>query len=514
MKAGVERNAEVRLGGWSWDAETGEELRVGAGLAEPYGVAWCAVEYFESSGAILRLLLRDHPPGAALHNGRALLHHAILCANPAAVDVLLESGADPESPVWTSSGATFRPIHMAARLGRPEILLRLVGAGCDVNSRTDSGDTALVLSAKHRQGECLRLLAAAGADLGLVNSARVSAASAAASDQWTNGFEQSVLAVFHSGKIPCSSDRSVFSPLLFASRTGDVRALQVILKQPEVDLDEQDDEGHTAVMIAAREGHVEAFRVLVFAGADVKLCNNSGETAITLSQLNKEKRDLFEEVMLEFTLEKGAAGGFCALHCAARRGDYAAARLLTSRGYNVNLPDGDGYTPLMMAAREGHGPLCQLLISAGALCDVKTSRGETALSLARRHEGNAAEEVILDELSRVLVLGGAPVKKHTKCGRGSPHGKVARMVAGEGVLRWGKGSRRNVVCREAAVGASPSFLRNRRGKADAAEPGIFRVVTTGGREIHFACGAGGDEAARLWVRGIGLLSSGRSEKTV
>ena len=77
------------------------------------------------------------------------------------------------------------------------------------------------------------------------------------------------------------------------------------------------------------EVHSEAFRLLVYAGADVKLCNKSGDTAITLSEFN-QNRDLFEKVMLEFALEKGNrnGGGFYALHCAARRGDLDAVRLL------------------------------------------------------------------------------------------------------------------------------------------------------------------------------------------
>ncbi|BAF15076.2 Os04g0490300, partial [Oryza sativa Japonica Group] len=112
------------------------------------------------------------------------------------------------------------------------------------------------------------------------------------------------------------------------------------------------------------------------------------------------------------------------------------------------------------------------------------------------------EDVIMDELGRQLVLGGAHVKKHTKCGRGKPHGKSLRMVAAAGVLRWGGSGRRNVVCREAELGGSSAFQlhRQRRG-CDAYEPGLFRVATATGREVHFVC-QGGEEEAELWVRGI------------
>ncbi|KAJ6949311.1 ankyrin-3 [Populus alba x Populus x berolinensis] len=506
LKAGAKTDFKVRLGAWSWDATTGEEFRVGAGLAEPYAITWCAVEYFEITGTILRMLLQHLSPDTP-HHGRTLLHHAILCGNAAAVNVLLSSGANVEASVKTQK-TEFRPVHMAARLGSSKTLQCLIDSGCDINSRTDSGDTALMISAKYKQEDCLRILAMAGADFGLVNTAGLSATSFAGSNQWSLGIQQIILEVIRAGKIPKSSSASVFSSLIFVAQAGDIEALKALIKWGEVDVDYQDDNGFSAVMFAALNGHVEVFRLLVYAGADVKLCNKAGETAITLSELN-QNHDLFEKVMLEFALQMGNrnAGGFYALHCAARRGDVEAVKLLISKGYDVNVPDGDGYTPLMLAAREGHGSMCELLISHGARCEIKNARGETALSLARRHVGvkNEAEQVILDELACKLVLGGSQVLKHTKRGSGVPHGKEIKMIGEAGVLRWGKSSRRNVICREAEAGPSPTFRRNRRRRGDGDVPGLFRVLTTKNKEVHFVCD-GGLEMAELWVRGIQLVS--------
>ncbi|KAF8715166.1 hypothetical protein HU200_027721 [Digitaria exilis] len=512
LQAGVKRDTKVRLGAWSWDTATGEELRVGAGLAEPYDAIWCAVEYYESTGSILRMLLQNGYTLSSTHLGRTLLHHAILCGSAGAVQTLLASGADSEAPVKTSRSNRSRPVHLAARLGQPEILQTLVDKGCDVDVRAEAGDTAAILCSRHKHDDCLRVLVAAGADMALLNSAGESAEAAASSAGWKSGFEGAVLAVIWSATIPRSSDRNVFSPLMFAARCGEAAAaaaaMEVLLAQPDMDMDEQDLDGWSPVMAAAKAGNVEAFRALVFAGANVKLSNRRGETAIGLAQQSR-KRDLFEQVMLEFTLEKGIpGGGFYALHCASRRGDAAAVRHLlattttTGGGCDVNIPDGEGYTPLMLAAREGHAGVCELLISYGARCDLKTSRGETALSLARA-AFNKAEDVIMDELGRQVVLQGARVRKHTKGGRGKLHGKSLRMVAAAGVLRWGGGwwSRRNVICREAEVGGSSAFQRHRQRKGDAYEPGLFRVVTATGREVHFVC-QGGEEAAELWVRGI------------
>ncbi|KAJ7974773.1 Ankyrin [Quillaja saponaria] len=392
LQTGAKVDISVRLGAWSWDTCTGEECRVGAGLGEPYTITWCAVEYFEMSGAILRMLLQHLSPNTPLY-GRTLLHHAILC---------------------------------------------------------DAGETALMISAKYKHKKCLKVLMMAGADFGLVNVAGESVGSIAGSNRWSLGFQQSVLDVLKGGRIPRSSNISVFSPLVFAAHAGDAEALKAVIGSGEFNLDQQDGNGFSVVMVTAMKGHVEAFRLLVYAGADVKLCNKSGQNAITLSESN-QNHELFEK------------------------------------------------------AREGHESTCQLLISHGAHCNVKNARGETALQLARKSK-NGAESVILDELARKLVLGGAYVQKHTKGGRGSPHRKEIRMVGSAGVLRWGKSSRRNVMCREAELGPSLAFRKYRRNKGDADEPGVFRVVTTKNKEMHFVCNGGGFEAAELWVRGIKLVT--------
>ncbi|CAK9137323.1 unnamed protein product [Ilex paraguariensis] len=506
QKHGARTDTKVRLGAWSWDTATGEEFRVGAGLSEPYSITWCAVEYFEASGTILRLLLQHLSPNIP-HLGRTIIHHAVLCGNARAVEVLLNSGADVELPIETTKGTEFRAMHMAARLNLAEVLQYIINAGCNLNSRTESGETALMICARFKCKECLKVLASAGANFGLVNLAGQSVISIAGLVWWTLGFQQAVLDVIRAGKVVQSSSAKILSPLMFVTRVNDIEALEVLTKQPHINLDEQDENGFSAVMVAAAGGHVEAFRVLVYAEADVQLLNKYGDTAISLSEAN-QKSDAFEQVMLEYSLAKGKhdSGGFCALHRAARRGDLDSVCTLTRAGCDVNVLDCDGYTPLMLAARGGHRKICELLISCGARCEIQNARHETALFLARKNGvGNDAECVILDELARRLVLGGAFVKKHTKKGKGTPHGKVLKMVGAAGVLRWGKSSKRNVICKGAEVGPSSAFRWNRRRKFDADEPGVFRVITTKTMEVHFVC-EGGIEMAQLWVRGIRLVT--------
>ncbi|PON82811.1 Transmembrane protein [Trema orientale] len=504
LQAGVRTDIKVNLGAWSWDMDTGEDFRVGAGLAEAYSVTWCAVEYFEASGAILSMLLQHLSPNTP-HLGRTLIHHAILCNNVKAVEVLLNCGADVEAPTMTTSKIDLRPIHLAARLGSPQILQHLIKAGCNVNSVTGHGDTALMICARYKREECLKILAAAGADFGLVNSTGLSTGSIAESTKWTLGFQQAVLDVIRNGVVVQSTNKAIFSPLMFVTRANDNESLKKLIEKADIDLDEQDENGFSAAMIASAAGELEAFRLLVYAGADMKLRNKHGETALKLSEANQNSLE-FEKLMLKHSLETTHKSPcrFYSLHQAARRGDFDYVRVLASKGCDVNAIDDDnGYTPLMLAARGGHAKLCELLISFGAKCDVENDKRETAHSLARNK--NDVVQVIKDGLARELVLSGARVKKHTKCGKGSPHSKVLRMVGAVGVLRWGKSNRRNVICKGGDVGPSETFRWNRRRRFDTDEPGLFHVVTTKNKEVHFVC-EGGVEMAELWVRGIKLVT--------
>ncbi|CAA0820130.1 Unknown protein [Striga hermonthica] len=501
MRAGVSTDVNVQLGAWSWDIATGEEFRVGAGMAEPYPLTWCAVEYFEATGSILQILL-EHTSLDTPHNGRTLLHHAVLCNNNGAVKTLVKCGVDLETPVRTIRNNDFRAIHMATRLGLPTILQTLIDSGCDLNSRTENGETALMISVRNKREDCLQVLAKAGADFGLVSKNCESVCSIARSNRWYIGFQNALLKVIREGTVPVSTNSDVFASLLFVAESGDVVGLKALMgSSDDIELDEQDGRGFSAVMVAAKEGHVDAFRSLVYAGADVRLCNKSGESAMTLSK----NRFAFEKVMLEFALEKGnriGGGGFYALHCAARCGDLDAVKLLTSKGYDVNASDGDGYTPLMLAAKEANAEMCRLLLlSCGARVGMKNAKGESALSLVKETLNKEAENEILNALGRETVLSGSHVQKHTKGGKGAPHGKFLKMVGSEGILSWGKSSCRNVICQEAEVGPSESFVRNKGRKGD----GMFHVRTSKDKEVHFVVD-GGKEMAELWVRGIRVVT--------
>ncbi|KAL5055986.1 hypothetical protein RYX36_036668, partial [Vicia faba] len=412
LQVGVRLDIKVKLGAWSWETDTGEEFRVGVGLAEPFPITWCAVEYFESTGTILNMLLHHLSPNS-FHMGRTLLHHTIICNNERALNVLLNNGVDTELALQTTEEETnLYPIHMAARLGLCNILQCLINGNCNLDSQTKLGDTALMVCTRYKHEKCLRVLVSSGADLGIVNSFGHCATSTATSIHWTKEYQKAVLDIIRARKVVKSSNASRFSSLLFVTHANDIEALKKVVENRNINLDEQNESGFSAVMISASEGSVEAFKLFLHAGADVtNLKNKDGLTTLDIIDLKQNGED-GHKVMFEYALKKGCLNISTlaeanTLHRAACYGDInMVEKLLKEGNYDVNGFDENGYTPLMLAARESNGEMCGLLISHGAKCDIKNERHETTLLLAREKnlKGNDAENVIMDELARRVVL--------------------------------------------------------------------------------------------------------------
>eukprot|EP00250_Pteridium_aquilinum_P017277 c23544_g1_i3 orf=333-2561(+) len=503
LEAGARTDCKARLGAWSWDSSSEEVLRVGAGMAEPFDATWCAIEYWETTGSILRMVLEHVSVNSELQ-GRSLLCHAVLCGNDEAAQELLRKGANVEYCICTDDGAQFRPIHLASKKGFLSVLKVLILHGCDLNARTEKGETAIMLCAIHGHQECFCELLHAGADFAATNKAGQSVIDVAKDTSQDRFVYQTLCNTILSGKKLYSSDLQVFSPLHFVAHHGNAEVIRKQIERKDVDIDQQDKFGFSAAMIAAQAGHIEVFKVLIFAGAHIGLKNTKGDTAMKLAGEHGNKEQC-EKVVCDAILTGVLKGAdFNEIHFAAKKGNCELLAHLLKHGHSISSLDGEGYTPLMVCVREGHAEACKFLLSQGADCYFANPVGETALSLARKNASKVVEEVIIDHLARRVVLAGGPLSKHTKQGKGAPHMKSVKLLK-SGVLSWGASKKRNIVCMEACVGASQEFQENRKNRnAGKAEVYTFRVVSTSGREVHFDATA--SFSAELWARGINLVA--------
>jgi hypothetical protein len=151
--------------------------------------------------------------------------------------------------------------------------------------------------------------------------------------------------------------------LIEAVQDGNAAGVKALL-QIGADFNEQDEQGRSALMLAACHGYTEIARLLLAEGADANGCRSNGMTPLMY----------------------------------AANGNHAeTARLLVESGADVNAADDSNWTALHHAAQFTDGAeIMRLLIERGARTGVMTTDGDTAMSIAQaRNCGNHGETVQL-----------------------------------------------------------------------------------------------------------------------
>lgn len=112
---------------------------------------------------VARLLHEGADVDAARGDGLTVLHVAAQSGQEGVVEMLLQAGSDVHA---TTRIGAYTPLHLAARSGEDAVVQRLLNAGADVDAvTTNSGVTALHLAAAAIDGEAaVETLLAAGAD--------------------------------------------------------------------------------------------------------------------------------------------------------------------------------------------------------------------------------------------------------------------------------------------------------------------------------------------------------------
>lgn len=140
-------------------------------------------------------------------------------------------------------------------------------------------------------------------------------------------------------------------------------------------------------------------RELIAAGADLDSRDDEGRTALEVAAARGR------EDLVSILQEAGAGTGGLAearLLRAAEEGDLACVNALIAEGVNVNTHTPQGHTPLMHAARQGHLEIVRVLLAAGADPRARTEFNYTPLQSAVWMEHT--------EVVRALIAAGADVR--------------------------------------------------------------------------------------------------------
>ena len=221
--------------------------------------------------------------------------------------------------------------------------------GYQVDSRTETGDTALMLAAKADQAGYFLELIVSGADLGLVNNNGETAVQLAKRSVFGSSLADIFRQAITTGRKVYSSNLEVFSLLHFVAGIGNTELLQMILQYSTEEIIKHDGLGLTPTMVSLKAGHTEAFRLLIDARADISEKSRDCQAVVSLLQnhAGSSLRNRFEEILLDAVLihKVTCYSEFRALHFAARVGNLPAIVQLFEMGFPINSVDDSGHSP-------------------------------------------------------------------------------------------------------------------------------------------------------------------------
>ena len=340
---------------------------------------------------VVRALARDPAVDVnqAEPDGATALHWAVHRNDAELVDVLLAAGAR----VAAANRYGVQPISLAAENGNAAIIEALLDAGADPNAALPEGETALMTAARTGDPASVRALLVRGADPNARDRFRGQTALMWAASR------NNAAAVHALAELGAD---------LHARTESEARAPngnRLFYAPPPT--------GFTALLFAARGGHLDAMRVLLAAGADVNDTLSDGQSALVVAVANANWE------LADYLLDRGAdpnlaGAGWNALHQLLR-----TRRMNTGFGFPAPIPSGSvdsidvlrkmidlggdvdarmttngmkdgqrnrlnrlGATPFFLAAKVTDTEAMRVLVEAGADTVTPSADGTTPLMVA------------------------------------------------------------------------------------------------------------------------------------
>jgi ankyrin repeat protein len=355
---------------------------------------------------------------------------------------LLAAGA--RTDVVLPEGETV--LMTAARSGSAAVIEALLAHGAEIEARDHwYGETALIRAAVEDHAAAIRVLAAHGADVD---------ARSAAMDYPRRRLGQSILGL------------GEWTPVMYAARENSLAAGEALI-EAGADLDAQDPDGATALVIAIINAHYEFALMLLAAGADPNIVDHEPGMGPLYAAVDMHR--------LAVGHGRGSpppVGVLTAVDAARSLLEHGAdpnatlRKSILQRTHTIgDTALGEGATPLLRAAKSGDIDMVRLLVAGGADPLATMPNGTTALHFAAGlgwrdgspiapsyDQGTEAEAVATIDY---LLASGLELEAINEAGDTPLHVAIA-----------GRGSR-DIIAHLLERGADP-LVENRRGQTPLA----------------------------------------------
>ena len=176
--------------------------------------------------------------------------------------------------------------------------------------------------------------------------------------------------------------RATINDLLKAVDGGDLSQVKDYLDQG-VDVNGKNNNGWSAVMIAASRGNLEMLKLLIEKGAAVDEKNAQGQTPLIFAA-HWGHTDVVRVLIDQgVNLDLKMNDGWTALIDSITMDHTEVARILIKSGADLNAKSNEGWTALMAAADNKKLEIVSLLLEKGADVNARDDQNRTALDVAK-----------------------------------------------------------------------------------------------------------------------------------
>ena len=243
------------------------------------------------------------------------------------------------------------PLHAAVDKQHADTVLLLLERGADVEFRSSNGQTPLYMASSRGHTTIVQSLISHSADL----------------------------------NAECDNNYGpwhvVWTPLLVATRNGRLEAVRVLLESV-ADMNYQDNLGKSVMHLALRHPSTDLAKLLLSSGANPNALDRWGNTAMHDASSSGQIRFIKLLLVYGANVNSRNKSGWSPLHYAARGGHLRVVRLLLEYGAEMNAQEGGFWTPLHLAAFNGRTRVVGALLKRGANPYSRTDRGNTPSQLA------------------------------------------------------------------------------------------------------------------------------------
>jgi ankyrin repeat protein len=414
---------------------------------------------------------------------------------------LLLSRSKAELNVRGQDGMT--PLLLALSQGHAEVAKYLLEAGADATLADEVGNTALYQAVGRGNGEFVRLLLSRSkADLNVRGQGGMTPLLLALSQ----GHAEVVKYLLEAGADSTLADEAGNAALHQAAGDGHGEIVRLLLSHSKAGLNVRGQDGRTPLLLALCQGHAEAVKYLLEAGADATLADEAGNAALHQAA-GRGHGEIVRLLLSQPKAELNVRGqcGMTPLLLALSQGHAEVAKYLLKEGADVTLADDTGNVAIHQAAGRGRGEMvCLLLSRFKAELNVRGPHGMTPLLLAltQGHAGivkylleAGADATLADEAGHAAL--------HQAAGRG--HGETVRLLLSHSKAELNVKSQR---------GMTPLLLALSGGHAEVvkylleAGADVTLADETGATALYQAAGRGNGAIVRL------LLSHSKAELNV